>query len=56
MTRFILWEWHTQANVIQTKPKKPRMKIKAVSRGTHMAKVEIGREDVSKRLKDSHSF
>lgn len=32
------------------------MKIKAVSRGTHMAKVEIGREDVSKRLKDSHSF
>lgn len=27
---------------------KPRMKIKAISRGTHVAKAEIGRGDVSK--------
>lgn len=27
---------------------KSRMKIKAISRGTHVAKIEIGREDISK--------
>lgn len=30
------------------KKKKSRAKIKAISRGTHVAKTEIGREDVSK--------
>lgn len=34
--------------MIYTHKKKPRTKIKAISRGTHVARIEIGREDVSK--------